>query len=84
MTIGLSNILFGLYLCGVKPWQNRIDNRLEMANELVIAFTTFCLVIYTDFVLDYEAKSAASWIPIGVISFFILFYLILTVYDAGS
>lgn len=84
MMIGLSNIVFGIYLCGVKPWKKRIDNRLEFANELVISFATFCLVIYTDFVHDLEAKSTASWLPIGVISLFILFYFILIVYDAVS
>lgn len=62
------NLIFSIYVGINSPWTRRIYNRIEIFNETLIAFSTYQLVFYTDFVPDQELKSDLGWMLIGSIS----------------
>ena len=51
-----------LYYVGlVWPFDRRINNRLELANELCILLNTYFLIVYSDFVPDAYARYQMGW-----------------------
>ena len=55
------NLIFGIYVCANKSWLPPIYNRLELLNESLIAFSTFQLVFFTDYVEDIKLRSSLGW-----------------------
>ena len=62
------NLIFGIYMGGNKPWIPRLYNRIELFNELIVGFSTFTLVYFTDFIKDVEQRSSLGWLLISSVT----------------
>lgn len=76
------NLIFGIYQGWFKPWSVRIYNRVELFNEVLVAFVTYQTVIFTDFVLDAEVKPHFGWLMISTITIMCGVNFALTLRDA--
>ena len=51
-----------LYYNGdVWPFERKINNRMELANELCILLNTYFMIVYSDFVRSPEARYEMGW-----------------------
>ena len=75
------NILTLLYVGGVKPFETRFKNRIEMFNELCICILTIQMCLFTDFVGSKAAQFDAGWQMVGMMAFnmFCNFFLVLVI-----
>jgi hypothetical protein len=80
------NLLVLLYVGGVKPFETRFKNRIEMFNELCICLLTIQMCLFTDFVGGKEAQFDAGWQMVGVMGFNMLsnFGIVLVIGALGT
>ena len=65
-----------MYFGFVFPYMRRTQNILELVTEIVILFSTYFMMIYSDFVPDLEARYLMGWINISMIIAVILVALL--------
>ena len=73
------NLIFSIYVGYNKPWRVRNYNRLEIFDEALVAFATFQLVYYTDFLENEDLKTRFGWMLISTVTLLCLtnFYLVM-------
>ena len=52
----------------VKPFVEPSKNRMEMLNEVLIMFTMYCMIIFTDFVPDVQVKFKVGYFECALIT----------------
>ena len=56
-----------LYYTGdVWPFERRINNKMELANELCILLNTYFMIVYSDFVSSAEARYQMGWYNLAI------------------
>ena len=50
----------------VWPFDRRINNKLELANELCILLNTYFMIVYSDFVSSSEARYKMGWVNLAM------------------
>jgi len=76
MLLMYMNIFMIIYTAGLNPMKVRSVNRVLLANELLISFTTIQMLLFTDWVSDEEDKFFFGW----HISFYILVMVVFNFY----
>ena len=56
-----------IYTGYVKPFERRIHNKLEIANETLILLNSYFMIIFSDFVPDARNRYAMGWCNLGII-----------------
>lgn len=72
------NLACIIYFGGQRPLKKRVDNSIEMFNQLIVAFSTFHILLFTDFVQDASLQYEMGWSMVGTFSILIvvnLFYV---------
>ena len=67
-----------------KPYQSNMENISECVNEVVVILVSYCLVVFSDFVPEYEleVKEANGNILISIVLVVACVYIIMIVYSA--
>jgi len=60
------------YLVSVRPFNNELNNRLEILNEFVVLGTSYLLFIFSDFVDDPGLKFKCGMAFIAILAFIVV------------
>ena len=58
-----------IYQQGQKPLKARLNNQLEIFNELTIHISTIHMIFFTEWIGDLETQYELGWSMLGIISF---------------
>ena len=67
-----------------RPFILPIHNNLELANEILILFNSYFLLIFSDMVLDLHARYFMGWLNLGVIITLIIVNLSIITVTTGA
>eukprot|EP00347_Sterkiella_histriomuscorum_P003935 403362372 len=82
MTFQLLSICQFLYLITVMPFENRLNNTMELVNEGLVLFTAEILILFTDFDPNPENRYMLGWVVLSVIFLVSFLNMSLFVYQA--
>ena len=72
------------YTGAVWPFLRLIQNKMELANEVFVLYNTYFMVIYSDFVLDANARYKMAWVNLGIMIALVLSSAGLVVINQGN
>lgn len=57
-----------MYLVKVQPFDTRLDNAIEIMNELLVTFVAYSAITFTDVTYNPELKYNIGWVVLLTIS----------------
>ena len=70
--IAFTESLIIMYQGMVRPYDLKMQNRLEMFNEVMIMLNCYFLFLFSEFLPDPEVRYQMGWVNIGMLSIMIL------------
>ena len=65
----LLTLLMICFITSVYPFEEYNMNKQEIFNELCVLTSSYFMILYTEFIGDYEMKYMIGWFQIGLIAF---------------
>ena len=78
--IFMLNIFVTIYFGKYKPKNTKLQNRIELMNELLIQLVSVHMFLFTDFILDEDLKFAIGFIMVSFIGVLLIFNLAFILY----
>ena len=75
------NLAYGIYITHVRPLENRNLNRQDLANECIVALSTFWKVLYSDLLKNEGVKYLFAKIELTFILIYGFLNLVLIIFD---
>ena len=71
------NMVVIVYIAHVKPFIFRVNNRIEIFNEIITQIISCHTIVFTEWVTDYYTQEVMSWCMIFFITFYCIFNIML-------
>ena len=78
-----SLLMLGFFI-NMRPMEERLQNRIETANEVFTLFSNYFMIMFTDFIPDLEYRYSLGFKAIAIILIVVGLNILLVFYDLGS
>jgi len=75
----MSHVFYLIYVGLVEPHRNKADQALDLANEFLLILTSYCLLVFSTWVPDTNARHLTGLVQVALVVIIIVinFYFLL-------